>query len=287
MRSLVISKNITPREYTSLDKYFNEVEKIHLLSPDEETSLAKRIKQGDNRAKDRLVNANLRFVISVAKQYMNQGINLEDLINEGNIGLMIAAGRYDETKGFRFISYAVWWIRQSIIRAISEHARLVRLPYNQLNQISRLYKVWQCLEQEYVRTPCVEELAENMEVSADVVAQLLSKSQLSSVSIDEPFTCNDKYALIDVLHSDEFAPDHLVVGEAVTKEVKQSMRVLSKRDRELLRLYFGFGSFSPMTLEEIGNRFNISKEHAGRLKERALDKLRKCSNAPILRSCLS
>ena len=164
---------------------------------------------------------------------------------------------------------------------------MVRLPYNQLNLISKVYKAWQYLEQEYFRAPCTEELAENLELPEDAIVQLLSKSPLNAISIDEPHAYDEKHALIDVLHNDDFATDHLVVGDAIKKEVKQSMKVLSQRDRELLTLYFGFGSFSPLTLEEIGDRFNISKEHAGRLKERALAKLRNCSNAPVLRTCLS
>jgi RNA polymerase primary sigma factor len=286
MRQLVISKSITQREYRSLDKYFNEIDKIDLISTQEEVMLARRIKQGDQAALERLTKTNLRFVVSVAKQYQNQGLTLGDLINEGNMGLIIAAKRYDETKGFKFISYAVWWIRQSIITAIAEDARMVRLPYNQLTMLSKLYKAVAKLEQVYGRKPSNEELAEFMEISAEKVLELQGKSG-ANVSIDEPFNEDDDYTLLDVLQNSEPYADHYVVHDSVLKEIQYSLKVLSKRDRELLTMFFGLGSFSPLSLEEIGKRFNVTKEHVGRLKEKALDKLRNCSNAPVLMSCLS
>ena len=286
MRQLVISKSITQREYKSLDKYFNEIDKIDLISTQEEVMLARRIKQGDQAALERLTKTNLRFVVSVAKQYQNQGLTLGDLINEGNMGLIIAAKRYDETKGFKFISYAVWWIRQSIITAIAEDARIVRLPYNQLTMLSKLYKAVAKLEQVYGRKPSNEELAEFMEISAEKILELQGKSG-ANVSIDEPFNEDDDYTLLDVLQNSEPYADHYVVHDSVRKEIQYSLKVLSKRDRELLTMFFGLGSFSPLSLEEIGKRFNVTKEHVGRLKEKALDKLRNCSNAPVLMSCLS
>jgi len=286
MRQLVISKSITQREYKSLDKYFNEIDKIDLISTQEEVLLARRIKEGDHAALERLTKTNLRFVVSVAKQYQNQGLTLGDLINEGNMGLIIAAKRYDETKGFKFISYAVWWIRQSIITAIAEHARMVRLPYNQLTMLSKIYKAFAKLEQEYGRKPCPEELAECLEIPVEKVLELLSKSG-TNISIDEPFKNDDDYTLLDVLQNNESCADHHVIHDSINKEIQYSLKVLSKRDRELLVMFFGLGAFSPLSLEEIGKKFNITKEHVGRLKEKALIKLRNCSNAPVLMSCLS
>jgi RNA polymerase primary sigma factor len=287
MRQLVISKSITQREYKSLDKYFNEIDKIDLITTQEEVMLAQKIREGDHAALERLTKTNLRFVVSVAKQYQNQGLTLGDLINEGNMGLMIAAKRYDETKGFKFISYAVWWIRQSIITAIAEHARMVRLPYNQLTLLSKLYRALAKLEQDYGRKPSVEELAEYLEISAEKVAEMLTKSNYNLQSIDEPFREDDDHTLLDILQNNELCTDRYVVHESVAKEIQHSLKVLSKRDRELLVLFFGLDTFSPLSLEEIGKRFNITKEHVGRLKEKALNKLRHCSNAPVLMSCLS
>jgi len=286
MRHLVISKSITQRDYKSLDKYFNEIDKIALISPQEEAVLAKMIREGDKQALERLTKTNLRFVISVAKQYLNQGLTLGDLINEGNIGLIIAARRYDETKGFKFISYAVWWILQSIITAIAEHARMVRLPYNQLTLSRKLYKALARLEQHHSRKPCIEEIAEHLGISVSKVSELLSRIG-EHISIDEPFRPDEEYTLLDVMHNSELHADGALIHESVKKEIRHSLEILSKRDRELLTMYFGLDSFSPLSLEEIAKRFNITKEHAGRLKERALGKLRNSSNAPVLRSCLS
>lgn len=285
MRQLVISKSITQRDYKSLDKYFNEIDKIDLISTREEVMLARQIREGDKAALERLTKTNLRFVISVAKQYKNHGLTLEDLINEGNIGLITAAKRYDETKGFKFISYAVWWIRQSIITAIAEHARMVRLPYNQLTLLSKLHRIQSILEQKYNRKPSEDELAEYLQLPVDKVVDMMNKSGVS-ISIDEPFQRDDDYTLLDTLPNDEPSPNWLVEREAITKEIHHSMKVLSKRDREMLVMFFGLGSFSPLSLEEIGRRFNISKEHVARLKEKALNKLRNCSKASVLMSCL-
>lgn len=285
MRHLVISRNITQREYRSLDKYFNEIDKIALLSTQEEVTLARRIREGDQVALDRLTKANLRFVVSVAKQYQNQGLTLGDLINEGNMGLIIAAKRYDETRGFKFISYAVWWIRQSMLAAIAEQARMVRLPYNQLTLLSKLYKTYAHLEQEYCRKPTTEELAENMELPVEKIMEMMNKSGVN-ISIDEPFQEGENYALSDILTNNEYCTDCHVELDAVATEINHSFKVLSNRDRQLLAMFFGLGNSSPLSLEEIGKRFNITKEHVGRLKDRALNKLRKCSYAPVLISCL-
>lgn len=285
MKQLVISQSITEREYGSLNKYFNEINKLDLLSPKDEVGLARRIREGDPVALDSLVKANLRFVISVAKQYQHQGLTLGDLINEGNIGLMIAAKRYDETRGFKFVSYAVWWIRQSIISAIAEHDRTVRLPYSQLTLLSKLYKAITKLEQDHRRKPSIEELAEYMEVTAEKVAELMNKSG-GSVSIDEPLNDEGDYSLLDILHNNECSTDHDVIQEAISKEVHSSLKILNQRERELLFMFFGLGTYTPLTLEEIGEKFNITKEHVGRLKTKALNKLRYCSNAPDLMTYL-
>ncbi|HTD41279.1 MAG TPA: RNA polymerase sigma factor RpoD/SigA [Mucilaginibacter sp.] len=285
MKQLVISQSITEREYESLNKYFNDVNKLDLLSAKDEVRLARRIREGDQAALERLIKANLRFVISVAKQYQHQGLTLGDLINEGNIGLMIAAKRYDETRGFKFISYAVWWIRQSITSAIAEHARTVRLPYSQLTLLSKLYKAFTKLEQEYRRKPSIEELAEYMEITAEKVAELMNKSGVS-VSIDEPLNDEGDYSLLDILHNNEWSADHDVVKEAIVKEVHSSLKLLNQREREILFMFFGIGIYTPLSLEEIGEKFNITKEHVGRLKAKALNKLRYCSNAPDLMSYL-
>ena len=285
MKQLVISQSITEREHGSLNKYFNDVNKLGLLSAKDEVGLAHRVREGDKVALDRLVKANLRFVISVAKQYQHQGLALGDLINEGNIGLMIAAKRYDETRGFKFISYAVWWIRQSIISAIAEHARTVRLPYSQLTLLGKLYKAITKLEQDYRRKPSIEELAEYMEITAEKVAKLMNKSGVS-VSIDEPLNDEGDYSLLDILHNNECSADHDVIKEAIVKEVHSSLKVLNQREREILFMFFGIGTYTPLSLEEIGERFNITKEHVGRLKAKALNKLKYCSNAPDLMSYL-
>jgi RNA polymerase primary sigma factor len=287
MRQLIISKSITQRDYKSLDKYFNEIDKIDLISAQEEVTLARKIREGDQQALEHLTKTNLRFVVSVAKQYQSQGLTLGDLINEGNIGLIIAAKRYDETRGFKFISYAVWWIRQSIIMAIAEHARMVRLPYNQLTLLSKFYKALSKLEQDHGRRPSIEELAEYLEIPVIKVAELLNKSGTHLLSIDEPFTHDEEHSLHDVLQNNETSPDRYVMYDSMSKEIQFSLNVLGKRDRELLVLFFGLGSFSPLSLEDIGKRFKITKEHVRRLKEKALDKLRNSSKAPVLMSCLS
>lgn len=286
MKNLVIPKSITHREYQSLDKYFNEIDKINLLSTEEEVQLASRIRQGDQTALERLTNANLRFVISVAKQYQNYGLALGDLINEGNIGLIIAAKRYDETRGFRFISYAVWWIRQSIMSAIAEHSRIVRLPYNQLTMMSQLYKAQCKLEQQYGRRPSDDELSEYMNLPLEKMKELTIRVG-GHVSIDEPLKEEDERTLMDIIPNTEPNTDHQLNRESVICEIYESLKVLSRRERELLILIFGLGLFAPLPMEEVGERFNITKEHVGRLKQKALDKLRNCSNASILLSCLS
>jgi len=285
MRQLTIKQSITQREYESLNKYFNEIDKIGLIPAEEEVMLARRIREGDHQALERLTKGNLRFVVSVAKQYQNQGLTLGDLINEGNIGLIIAAKRYDETKGFKFISYAVWWIRQSIIAALADHARVVRLPYNQLGLITRLYKAFSTLEQDYERRPSTEELAQHLEISTEKVSDLIDKS-CKSVSLDQPLTEEEGYSLLDVLEHDGPSPASEVMGESITKEIQCSLSRLKKRDRDIICLFFGLGGLPKLSLEEIGERFEITKEHVGRLKEKALNQLRDGAYATVLKSCL-
>jgi len=285
MKRLVIAQNITLHEHESLDKYFNEINKIPLLSPEEEVLLAVKIREGDQHSLERLTKANLRFVVSVAKQYHQQGLTLGDLINEGNMGLLMAAKRYDETKGFKFISYAVWWVRQSIIMAIAEHSRLVRLPYGQLTLLRKINKAVAKLEQCYGRSASIEELAGFLEIPAEKVAELLNKSG-SAVSIDEPSGQNEEQTLLNVLKNDEPATDRYVIDDSIKQEIKYSLKVLSKRERELVILYFGLGALFPLSLEEIGKRFSITIAHVRRLKDKALTELRNAPNAPVLMSCI-
>jgi RNA polymerase primary sigma factor len=287
MRQLVISKSITQREYQSLGKYFTEVDKIDLISINQEVILARKIKAGDQLALEQLTKTNLRFVISVAKQYQNNGLTLGDLISEGNVGLITAAKRYDETKGFRFISYAVWWIRQAILAAIAQHARMVRLPHNQLQMVCRIHKAISVLEQHECRKPTAEELAQYLEISVERVCDLMAKSDTHLLSMDEPCRENEESCLHDMLPTGDPGADCYVQKESIVLEINHSLGVLHKRDRKLLILFFGLGQFEPLSLEEIGRQFGISKEHVGRLKEKALRKLRNCSNAPVLKSCLS
>jgi RNA polymerase primary sigma factor len=285
MKRLVIAQNITQHEYKSLDKYFNEISKIPLLSPEEEVQLAVKIREGDQQSLERLTRANLRFVVSVAKQYQQQGLTLGDLINEGNMGLMMAAKRYDETTGFKFISYAVWWIRQSIIMAIAEHSRLVRLPYGQITLLRKINKTIAKLEQDYGRSASAEELADFLELPVMKVAGLLNKSG-RDISIDEPLGQNEELTLLNVLKNEEPATDQSVINDSIKQEIKYSLKVLNKRERELIILYFGLGAFFPLSLEEIGKRFSITITHVRRLKDKALIELRKAPNAPVLMSCI-
>ena len=287
MRQLIISNSITPRDFISLEKYFREVDKIEVISPQEEAKLAERIRQGDHAALQRLTKTNLRFVISVAKQYQNQGLSLGDLINEGNLGLIIAARRYDETRGFKFISYAVWWIRQSIIAAIAEHSRIVRLPYSKLSQFRKVYGAQSKLEQEFGRKPSLEELGTYLNIDPDKVSELLAAKNNMALSIDEQYGQDGEQNLMDTLPQDYTPTDSKLVDESITYEIKRSLEFLNSRDREILTLYFGLEAFSPWSLEEIAKKLKITKEHVGRLKEKALQKLRKCSLSRNLMSCLN
>jgi RNA polymerase primary sigma factor len=285
MRQLIISNSITPRDFISLEKYFGEVDKIEMISPQEEAKLAGKIRQGDHAALQLLTKANLRFVISVAKQYKNQGLSLGDLINEGNLGLIIAARRFDETRGFKFISYAVWWIRQSIIAAIAEHSRIVRLPYSRVSQLGKVYTAYSKLEQEFGRKPSLEEIGTYLNIEPGQVSGLLAANSMS-LSIDEPYGQDEEQNLMDTLPQDYTPTDDKLVNESVTYEVRRSLEFLNSRDREILTLYFGLEVFAPWSLEEIAKKLKITKEHVGRLKEKALQKLRKCSLSRNLMSCL-
>ena len=285
MKQLVIPIRITQRDYKSLDKYFNEVEKLRQITPTEEVQLAEKIRNGDKAALERLTKANLRFVISVAKRYQNMGLGLEDLINEGNIGLMIAAKRYDETKGFKFISYAVWWIRQSIIGALAEHSHTIRLPHNRLTLMTKTYKASVMLEQEYRRKPTTDELGEYIGMPSYKVSELLTQTEMT-MSLYEPFANNEEFSPIEVLPHSDKSPDDKLIFESIKAEIDYSMRVLSRREREILILYFGLSERPPLMLDEIGRHFDITKEHVGRIKESALKKLRNCTSASVLKSCM-
>jgi len=285
---LKLTRQLTNRENKSLDLYFQEIGKYILLKPEEEIDLAIKIKKGDMAAQDKLVRANLRFVVSVAKMYQNQGLSLGDLINEGNIGLVKAAQRFDETRGFKFISYAVWWVRQGIMSAIADQSRVVRLPLNRVGNLTKLGKVYRDLEQEFERKPTTEELAKILEITSDEVAYIL---QISSrqVSVDAPFNNSDenKSTLMDVLHNEEQPmPDTDLMRDSLKNEVANILSTLDEREAEVIRLSFGIGSNQKATLEEIGERFNLTRERIRQIKENALRKLRSSKRSNKLKDYL-
>jgi RNA polymerase primary sigma factor len=285
---LKLTRQLTNRENKSLDLYFQEIGKYVLLRPEEEIDLAIKIKKGDMAAQDKLVRANLRFVVSVAKMYQNQGLSLGDLINEGNIGLVKAAQRFDETRGFKFISYAVWWVRQGIMSAIADQSRVVRLPLNRVGNLTKLGKVYRELEQEFERKPTTEELAKILEISSDEVAYIL---QISSrqVSVDAPFNNGDenKTTLMDVLHNEEQPmPDTDLMQDSLKNEVADILSTLDEREAEVIRLSFGIGSNQKATLEEIGEKFNLTRERIRQIKENALRKLRSSKRSNKLKDYL-
>ncbi len=271
-----ITKQFTNRESKSLDQYLQEIGKVDLLIPEEEIELAIRIKKGDEVAKEKLVKANLRFVVSVAKQFQNQGLSLGDLINEGNIGLIKAAQRFDETRGFKFISYAVWWVRQCIMQAIADQSRVVRLPLNRVSNLAKISKAFRDLEQEFERKPTTEELAEILDMTTDEVAYLLQISG-RQVSMDAPLKAGDenKTTMMDVLPNEhQPLPDKDLMNESLKNELANALSILSSREAEVIKLAFGIGSGNKATLEEIGERFNLTKERIRQIKEKALRKLR-------------
>ena len=285
MRQLKITQSITNRETQSLDKYLHEIGKVDLITAEEEVILAQKIREGDQAALERLTKTNLRFVVSVAKQYQNQGLTLGDLINEGNLGLIKAAKRFDETKGFKFISYAVWWIRQSILQAIAEQSRIVRLPLNQVGSLSKISKAFSKLEQEYEREPSPDELADILETTVDKISDTLSNSG-RHVSMDAPFVQGEENTLLDVLENHEPNTDFNLINESLSEEIKRSLSTLTEREREIVILFFGLGGSSPLSLEEIGEKFNLTRERVRQIKDKALQRLRHTSRSKILKSYL-
>lgn len=274
MRQLKITKQITNRDAESIDKYLQEISKVGLITADEEVLLAKRIKDGDQIALEKLTKANLRFVVSVAKQYQNNGLSLGDLINEGNVGLIKAAQKFDETRGFKFISYAVWWIRQSIVQALAENSRIVRLPLNRIGTITKINKAYSELEQKLEREPSQEELADMLEMSIREISDSLKISG-RHISLDAPFASDEENGLLDVLHDDNFEkPDALLNYESLRREIKQSLDRLPKREADVLIFYFGLNGESSMTLEDIGERLQLTRERVRQIKEKATDRLR-------------
>ena len=285
MRQLKITQSITNRESQSLDKYLHEIGKVDLITAEEEVILAQKIREGDQAALERLTKTNLRFVVSVAKQYQNQGLTLGDLINEGNLGLIKAAKRFDETKGFKFISYAVWWIRQSILQAIAEQSRIVRLPLNQVGSLSKISKAFSRLEQEYEREPSPEELADILETTVDKISDTLSNSG-RHVSMDAPFVQGEENTLLDVLENRDPNTDSNLINESLSEEIKRSLATLTEREREIIVLFFGLSTNHPLSLEEIGEKFNLTRERVRQIKDKALQRLRHTSRSKILKSYL-
>ncbi|MDF9795865.1 RNA polymerase primary sigma factor [Catalinimonas alkaloidigena] len=286
MRQLKISKQITNRESQSLDKYLQEIGKVDLLTPDEEVDLAKRIRSGDQLALEKLTKANLRFVVSVAKQYQNQGLTLGDLINEGNLGLIKAAQRFDETRGFKFISYAVWWIRQSILQALAEQSRIVRLPLNRVGSLNKISKTFSELEQKYEREPSPDELADVLEVTTNEVVDTMKISG-RHVSMDAPFVQGEENSLLDVLENDtEETPDSSLMNDSLRREVQRALSTLTQREADVITLYFGLNGEHAMTLEEIGERFNLTRERVRQIKEKAIRRLRHTSRSKALKPYL-
>ncbi|MDD4108398.1 MAG: RNA polymerase sigma factor RpoD/SigA [Prolixibacteraceae bacterium] len=285
MRQLKITKSITNRESASLDKYLQEIGKEELITVEEEVELAQRIKKGDQAALEKLTRANLRFVVSVAKQYQNQGLSLPDLINEGNLGLIKAAEKFDETRGFKFISYAVWWIRQSILQALAEQSRIVRLPLNQVGSLNKINKAFSKFEQEHERKPSPEELAKSLELSADKVTDTLRVSG-RHVSVDAPFVDGEDNSLLDVLvNNDSPNADRSLIQESLAKEIHRALATLTEREADIIRLFFGIGC-QEMTLEEIGERFGLTRERVRQIKEKAIRRLRHTSRSKLLKTYL-
>ena len=287
MRQLKITKSITNRESQSLEKYLQEIGKVELITPEEEVKLAIRIKQGDQKALDKLTKANLRFVVSVAKQYQNQGLTLPDLINEGNLGLIKAAQRFDETRGFKFISYAVWWIRQSILQALAEQSRIVRLPLNKVGLTNKIQKAFSQLEQEFEREPSPEELAELLELETEEVSATLGIAA-RHVSMDTPLSEGEDNTLIDVLVNPnaEYANTNIEHKESLKQEIERSMKMLTERQKEVICYFFGLGVDHPMSLEDIGEKFNLTRERVRQIKDKAITKLRTNSRSKALRGYL-
>jgi RNA polymerase primary sigma factor len=281
-----ITKQFTNRESQSLDKYLQEIGRVDLLTPDQEIELAVKIRNGDRSALERLTKANLRFVVSVAKQYQNQGLSLGDLINEGNLGLIKAAKRFDETRGFKFISYAVWWIRQSILQALAEQSRIVRLPLNRVGALNKIGKAYSNLEQEFEREPSAQELAQELDMDVSEVADNLKISG-RHVSMDAPFVQGEENRLLDIIEDDQQpSPDYILMNESLKSEIQRALSTLSNREAEVIQLYFGLNKEHSMTLEEIGERFNLTRERVRQIKEKAIRRLRHASRSKNLKTYL-
>ena len=287
MRQLKITKSITNRESQSLEKYLQEIGKVDLLTPEEEVDLAKRIKEGDAEALEKLTKANLRFVVSVAKQYQNQGLSLSDLINEGNLGLIKAAQRFDETRGFKFISYAVWWIRQSILQALAEQSRIVRLPLNKVGSLNKINRAFSELEQEYEREPSANELADVLEIPTEEVETTLGVAA-RHVSMDAPFIDGEDNSLLDVLENNGTpnTDSGLEYSESLRTEIERSLGTLTERQMDVIKLYFGIGAEHPLSLEDIGEQFGLTRERVRQIKDKAINKLRSSSRSKLLKHYL-
>lgn len=286
MRQLKISKQVTNRETLSLDKYLHEISKVELIGLEEEVQLAKMIAQGDDKALEKLVNANLRFVVSVAKQYQNQGLSLQDLINEGNLGLIKAAKRFDETRGFKFISYAVWWIRQSILQALAEQARIVRLPLNKIGSLNKVNRAFSLLEQKLERDPTPEEIANSLDMLPKEIKEIMKHSG-RHISMDAPLGTEDDGNLYDVfLPEDSNPPDKKLIRESIQKEIERAIFTLTFRESYVLRHYFGLNDIPPETLEEIGEALELTRERVRQIKERAIKRLKNTSRSKILKTYL-
>ena len=286
MRQLKITKQVTNRETASLDKYLQVIGKVDLITAEEEVELAQRVKQGDQLALEKLTKANLRFVVSVAKQYQNQGLTLPDLINEGNLGLIKAAQRFDETRGFKFISYAVWWIRQSILQALAEQSRIVRLPLNKIGSINKINKTYAFLEQSHERPPSAEEIANELDMTINDVKESMKNSG-RHVSMDAPLVEGEDSNLYDVLRSGESPnPDKELIHESLRTEIERALETLTPREADVIKLYFGLGNHHPMTLEEIGETFDLTRERVRQIKEKAIRRLKHTSRSKILKTYL-
>jgi RNA polymerase primary sigma factor len=286
MRQLKITKQVTNRDTPSLDKYLQEIGRVDLISPEEEVVLARKIKGGDALALGKLVKANLRFVVSVAKQYQNQGMGLPDLINEGNLGLMKAAQRFDETRGFKFISYAVWWIRQAILQSLAEQARIVRLPVNKIGSINRINRAFARLEQEFEREPSSQEIADMLEIIPEDVKESL-KTNGRTVSMDAPINSEEENTMYDVMQNpDTPSPDKNLINESLSYEIERALSSLSLRESKVLKLYFGLGMKHPFTLEEIGEELNLTRERVRQIKEKAIKRIQFTTRCKILKTYL-
>lgn len=286
MRQLKITKQITNRDAKSLEKYFQEISKIDLITADEEVELARKIREGDQKALDKLVSANLRFVVSAAKQYQNRGLRLTDLINEGNLGLVKAAKRFDETRGFKFISYAVWWIRQSILQALSKKSRMIRIPQNKIAVNSKIYQVYSTLEQENERSPSAAEIAKELDMSVSKVKNSMKNSG-KSISLDAPFKEGESSNLYNIIASNTLdKPDKEVMAESLETDINQVLNKIPERQGDVLRLFFGLGNQPPMSLVEIGEVFDVTRERVRQIKDKGIKSLRRASNTEVLRAYL-